>query len=106
MTVEKGKFPSQPVPNPKGVYETSTSSPQQHEEVKAVMTLWKGKEVDNKVEMPATKENQIVPVIFQRCMLSIFSDMVERFLEVFMDDFSVFVDSFKQRCIEKYLVLN
>ena len=62
ITVEKGKFPSQPVPNPKGVHEASTSSPQQHEEVKAVMTLWKGKEVDNKVELPVTKENQIVPV--------------------------------------------
>ena len=62
MTVEKGKFPSQPVPNPKGVHEASTSSPQQHGEVKAIMTLRKGKEVDNKVEMPMTKENQIVPV--------------------------------------------
>ncbi|KAH9793911.1 hypothetical protein KPL71_004706 [Citrus sinensis] len=62
ITVEKGKFPSQPVPNPKGVHEASTSSPQQHGEVKAVMTLRKGKEVDNKVEMPVTKENQIVPV--------------------------------------------
>ena len=39
MTVEKGKFPSQPVPNPKGVHEASTSSPQQHGEVKVVMTL-------------------------------------------------------------------
>ncbi|KAH9685501.1 hypothetical protein KPL70_013991 [Citrus sinensis] len=56
------------------------------------------------------------PTTFQRCMLSIFSDMVERFLEVFMDDFSVFGDSFDQclhhltlvlqRCIEKNLVLN
>ena len=56
------------------------------------------------------------PATFQRCMLSIFSDMVERFLEVFMDDFSVFGDSFDQylhhltlvlqRCIEKNLVLN
>jgi hypothetical protein len=27
-------------------------------------------------------------------MLSIFSDMVERFLEIFLDDFSVFGDSF------------
>ena len=27
---------------------------------------------------------------FQRCMLSIFSDMVEDYLKVFMDDFSVF----------------
>ncbi|KAH9680959.1 BED-type domain-containing protein [Citrus sinensis] len=62
MTVEKGKFPIQPVPNLKGVHEASTSSPQQHGEVKAVMTLRKGKEVDNKVEMPVTKENQIIPV--------------------------------------------
>ncbi|KAH9716757.1 hypothetical protein KPL71_021569 [Citrus sinensis] len=56
------------------------------------------------------------PATFQRCMLSIFSDMVEQFLEVFMDDFSVFGDSFDQclhhltlvlqRCIEKNLVLN
>ena len=33
------------------------------------------------------------PATFQQCMLSIFSDMVERFLEVFIDDFSVFGDS-------------
>ena len=56
------------------------------------------------------------PATFQRCILSIFSDMVERFLKVFMDDFSVFGDSFDQclhhltlvlqRCIEKNLVLN
>jgi hypothetical protein len=53
---------------------------------------------------------------FQRCMLSIFSDMVERFLEIFMDDFSVFGDSFDDcltnlakvlsRCEEKNLILN
>ena len=56
------------------------------------------------------------PATFQRCMLSIFSDMVERILEVFMDDFSVFGDSFEDclsnlekvliRCEEKNLVLN
>jgi hypothetical protein len=34
------------------------------------------------------------PATFQRCMMSIFSDMVENFLEVFMDDFSVFGSSF------------
>ena len=33
-------------------------------------------------------------VIFQICMLSIFSDMVEYFLEIFMGDFFVFYDSF------------
>ncbi|KAI3470782.1 hypothetical protein Pfo_027445 [Paulownia fortunei] len=56
------------------------------------------------------------PATFQRCMLSIFSDMVECFLEVFMDDFSVFGNSFDDclsnlekvliRCEEKNLVLN
>ncbi|GJY74824.1 putative nucleotidyltransferase, ribonuclease H [Tanacetum coccineum] len=30
------------------------------------------------------------PTIFQRCMTAIFHDMVEDFMEVFMDDFSVF----------------
>nr|XP_009797491.1 PREDICTED: uncharacterized protein LOC104243910 [Nicotiana sylvestris] len=34
------------------------------------------------------------PVTFQRCMMAIFTDMVERFAEVFMDDFSVFGCSF------------
>ena len=35
------------------------------------------------------------PVTFQRCMMSIFSDMVGDFLEIFMDDFSVFGKSFE-----------
>ena len=56
------------------------------------------------------------PATFQRCMISIFSDMVEKFLEVFMDDLSVFGDSFDDclnnlklvlaRYEEKGLVLN
>ena len=33
---------------------------------------------------------------FQRCMLSIFSDMIEKNFEVFMDDFFVFGKSFDQ----------
>ena len=36
------------------------------------------------------------PATFQRCMLAIFSDMVEKYLEVFMDDFSVFGSSFDE----------
>ena len=36
------------------------------------------------------------PTTFQRCVISIFSDMVEHYLEVFMDDFSVFGDSFDE----------
>jgi hypothetical protein len=56
------------------------------------------------------------PATFQRCMMSIFSDMVEDTLEVFMDDFSVVGESFEaclvnlsmalQRCVEFNLVLN
>ncbi|KAK0583907.1 hypothetical protein LWI29_004920 [Acer saccharum] len=56
------------------------------------------------------------PGTFQRCMMSIFSDMVEEIIDVFMDDFSVFGDSFDlclknltlvlQRCDENNLVLN
>ena len=53
---------------------------------------------------------------FQRCMLSIFSDMVERIVEVFMDDITIYGGTFEEclvnlevvlnRCIEKDLVLN
>ncbi|XP_024024961.1 uncharacterized protein LOC112092618 [Morus notabilis] len=56
------------------------------------------------------------PATFQRCMMSIVTDMVEKSLEVFMDDFSVFGDSFGDcltnlervlmRCEETNLVLN
>ncbi|GJY87135.1 reverse transcriptase domain-containing protein [Tanacetum coccineum] len=36
------------------------------------------------------------PATFQRCMTTIFHDMVKDFMEVFMDDFSVFGNSFDQ----------
>ena len=35
------------------------------------------------------------PATFQRCMMSIFFDMVGDFLEIFMDDFSMFGSSFE-----------
>ena len=57
-----------------------------------------------------------VPATFQPCMISIFSDMVERHLEILMDEFSVFGLSFGEclyhltlvlvRCNKKNLVLN
>ncbi|GJX48415.1 reverse transcriptase domain-containing protein [Tanacetum coccineum] len=34
------------------------------------------------------------PGTFQRCMMAIFHDMIEKTMEVFMDDFTVFGDSF------------
>jgi len=54
--------------------------------------------------------------IFQRCMIAIFSDMVEKFLEIFMDDYSVFGPFFEEclrnltrvleRCTEVNLILS
>ncbi|GJZ88746.1 reverse transcriptase domain-containing protein, partial [Tanacetum coccineum] len=38
------------------------------------------------------------PATFQRCMLEIFHDMIEESVEVFMDDFSVFGNSF-DKCL-------
>ncbi|GJT26364.1 reverse transcriptase domain-containing protein [Tanacetum coccineum] len=56
------------------------------------------------------------PATFQRCVTAIFHDMVEDFVEVFMDDFSVFGNSFDfclanldrmlARCEETNRVLN
>ncbi|GJX83153.1 reverse transcriptase domain-containing protein, partial [Tanacetum coccineum] len=56
------------------------------------------------------------PGTFQRCMMAIFYDMIEKTMEVFMDDFSVFGDSFAsclsnldkmlKRCEDTNLVLN
>ena len=39
------------------------------------------------------------PGTFQRCLMAIFSDMVEKKIEVFMDDFSVTGSSF-DNCLE------
>jgi hypothetical protein len=35
------------------------------------------------------------PTSFQRCMMAIFSDMIEKVMEVFMDDFSVYGKTFE-----------
>nr|GFA43116.1 reverse transcriptase domain-containing protein [Tanacetum cinerariifolium] len=37
------------------------------------------------------------PSTFQRCMMAIFHDMIKKTMEVFMDDFSVFENSFEAR---------
>nr|GFC20672.1 reverse transcriptase domain-containing protein [Tanacetum cinerariifolium] len=56
------------------------------------------------------------PSTFQRCMMAIFHDMIEKTMEVFMDDFSVFENSFQsclshlemmlKRCEDTNLCLN
>ena len=40
------------------------------------------------------------PTTFQRYMISIFSNMVDRFLEIFMDGFSIFGSSFEE-CLHR-----
>ena len=57
-----------------------------------------------------------VPTTFQRCMMSIFYDLVEEAMEIFKDDFSVYGSSFEhclhnleivlQRCQDKKSALN
>jgi hypothetical protein len=56
------------------------------------------------------------PASFQRCMMSIFSKLIEEIMKVFMYDFSVYeknfddcvenLDKVLQRCEEKHLVFN
>ena len=56
------------------------------------------------------------PATFQRCMTSMFSDLAEKVMEIFMDDFTVYGSSFEQclknlgivlyRCQDKNLALN
>jgi hypothetical protein len=47
---EKEKFPSQPMPNPKALtIENSSNSAHGHEQVKSIVTLRSGRQVDNKV---------------------------------------------------------
>ena len=56
------------------------------------------------------------PATFQRCMMVIFSDLIEKTMKIFMDDFSIFWESFQSclgnleqildQCEETNLVLN
>ena len=57
-----------------------------------------------------------VPATFQRCLMSIFSDLAEEVMEIFMDDFTVYGSNFENflhnlgtvlhRCQDKNLALN
>ena len=46
------------------------------------------------------------PTTFQHCMLSIFSDLVERVMEVYMDDVTVYGGSFEECLINLETVLH
>ena len=49
---ERGRFPSQTLPNPKVVHEVGSSSNSRMDEVKAIITLRSGKEVDQPMPKP------------------------------------------------------
>ena len=52
---ERGRFPSQTLPNPKGVNEVGSSSNSGMDEVKAIITMRSGREIEQPVPM-ATEE--------------------------------------------------
>ena len=61
---EKGKFPSQTLPNPRGVHEVSSSSDPnpRMDEVKSIIIVRSGKELKQPVTKP-TEEGQEVKVV-------------------------------------------
>ena len=61
---ERGRFPSQTLPNPKGVHEIGSSRNSRLDEVKAIITLRSGKEIEKLVPLTAEeteKENKAEP---------------------------------------------
>ena len=61
---ERGRFPSQTLPNPKGVHEVGSSSNSEMDEVKAINTLRSGKEIEQPVPITAEetcKEKEAEP---------------------------------------------
>ena len=60
--LEKGKFPSQTHPNPRGMHELSSSSDPNpiNDEVKAVVTLRSGREVKPSTPKPAVEDPKVV----------------------------------------------
>ena len=61
---EKGRFPSQTLPNPKGVHEIGSSNNSRMDEVKAIITLRSGKEIEQSVPKIAEeigKEKEVEP---------------------------------------------
>ena len=55
---ERGRFPSQTVPNPKGIHEVGSSNNSRMDEVKAIITLRSGKEVDQPMPKPVEESRK------------------------------------------------
>ena len=55
---ERGRFPSQTLPNPKGIHEVGSSNNSGMDEVEAIITLRSGKEVDQPMPKPVEESKQ------------------------------------------------
>ena len=55
---ERGRFPSQTLPNPKGIHEVGSSNSSGMDEVKTIITLRSGKEVDQPMPKPVEESRQ------------------------------------------------
>ena len=55
---ERGRFPSQTLPNPKGIHEVGSSNNSEMDEVKAIITLRSGKQVDQPMPKPVEESRQ------------------------------------------------
>ena len=55
---ERGRFPSQTLPNPMGIHEVGTSNNSGMDEVKAIITLRSGKEVDQPMPKPVQESKK------------------------------------------------
>nr|GEX10219.1 transposon Ty3-I Gag-Pol polyprotein [Tanacetum cinerariifolium] len=72
--------------------------------------------IDQMLERLAGNDTIVFSMVSQRCMMAIFHNMIEQTMEVFMDDFSVFGNSFStcltnlekmlKRCEDTKLALN
>ncbi|KAL5543353.1 hypothetical protein UlMin_007137 [Ulmus minor] len=90
---EKGKFPSQPIPNPKGQYQVGSSNP--NEEVKSITTLRSGKIIvkpDHLLEFE--KETPFPQRLVPKEKGTQYSDILEVFKQVRIN--IPFLDAIKQ----------
>ena len=67
---EKGRFPSQTLPNPKGVHDIGSSSNSRVDEVKAIITLRSGKEIEQPVPMTAQETEKEKEAELERIIIS------------------------------------
>ena len=67
---ERGRFPSQTLPNPKGVHEVGSSSNSGMDEVKAIITLRSGREIEQLVSKDAEETCKEKEAELERVIIS------------------------------------